>query len=83
MNLNHSVVALDDFNCLRTPDAVKDLPNFDGNPRYDFIHMNSFIWFQPQIGGTTYEKIIIRAIRNKVLGPANEVLLIGRKWKQI
>lgn len=53
------------FDSLRLPDAVKDLPKFDGNPRLLYLI---------NVDGTNYAKIILRSIRNKIVGQANEVL---------
>lgn len=64
-------------NCLKIPDAVKDLPKFDGNPRllFEFINnVEEILSLTIGIDGTAYSKILLRAIRNKIEGPANEVL---------
>lgn len=64
-------------NSLRIPDAVKDLPTFDGNPRllYDFIsNVEEILSFILDVSGTNYANIILRAIRNKIVGQASEIL---------
>lgn len=65
------------FQSLRIPDAIKDLPLYDGNPRslYDFIkNVEEILVLLPQIDGTPYANVILRAVRNKIVGDANEVL---------
>lgn len=65
------------FNHLRVPDAVKDLPRYEGNKRslYDFIdNVEEILGVMQEINGTGYAKIILRAIRNKIIGEANDVL---------
>lgn len=65
------------FESLRIPDAVKDLPKFDGNPRllYEFLaNVEEILGYLNNVDGTNYARIILRAIRNKIVGPANEVL---------
>lgn len=65
------------FNSLRIPDAVKDLPKFDGNPRllFDFIdNVEGILKLVTMIDGTLYGQILLRSIRNKIEGQANEVL---------
>lgn len=77
MTTNNVTIPLQIFNSLRIPDAVKDLPNFDGNPRllYDFLsNVEEILSFMPQLNDSAYHKIILRAIRNKITGQANEVL---------
>lgn len=74
MNTN---VSLNIFNSLRIPDAVKDMPSFDGNPHllFDFLNnVEEILSHIQSIAGTGYSQIILRAIRNKITGPANEVL---------
>lgn len=77
------------INCLRIPDAVKDLPRFDGNPRllYEFLNnVEEILALTAEIDGTAYSKILLRAIRNKIEGSANEVLnMYGTplEWGQI
>lgn len=72
------VTAADIVANLRIPDAIKDLPTFDGNPRllYDFINNVEEIvnLFSPEVLASPYGKLLLRAIRNKVVGQANEVL---------
>ncbi|XP_055840663.1 uncharacterized protein LOC129908283 [Episyrphus balteatus] len=70
---NHSEI----FNSLRIPDAIKDLPKFDGNPRLLFEFLNNVEEILLHIRGTDntpYGQILLRAIRNKVEGQANEIL---------
>lgn len=65
------------FDSLSVPDAVKDLPQFDENPRllYEFLtNVEEILGYLIGIDGTNYAKIIRRAIRNKIVGQANEVL---------
>lgn len=77
------------FNALKIPDAVKDLPQFNGNPRllYEFINnVEEILDLMGAINNTPYARIIMRAIRNKVTGQANEVLnMFGTPldWNQI
>lgn len=64
---------------LKIPDIVKDLPVFDGNPRclHEFLtNVEEILGLLVEIDGTNYAKIILRAIRNKIVGPANEILNI-------
>lgn len=68
---------IDVFKSLRVPDAIKDLPKFDGNPRllFEFIqNVEEILSLIPQVDGTIQGKILLRAIRNKIIGPANEIL---------
>lgn len=65
------------FNNFRIPDAVKQIPTFDGNPLllYDFIeNVEDILALMPNLNNTPYAKIILRSIRNKIVGNANEVL---------
>lgn len=65
------------FNSLRIPDAIKDLPRFDGDQRllHEFINnVEEILLHLRGIDGTPYAQILLRAIRNKVDGEANEVL---------
>lgn len=67
----------DIFNSLRIPDAIKDLPRFDGNHRllHEFINnVEEILLHLRGVDGTPYAQILLRAIRNKIEGPANEVL---------
>lgn len=67
----------DMFSSLRIPDAIKDLPKFDGNPRllYEFIsNVEEILLFIRETDNTPYGKILLRAIRNKIEGQANEIL---------
>lgn len=81
--------AIQVVNCLKIPDAIKDLPKFDGNPKllYEFINnVEEILSLTSSVEGTAYSKILLRAIRNKVEGPANEVLnMYGTplEWDQI
>lgn len=71
-------IAMDVFNSLRIPDAIKDVPTFDGNPRllFDFINnVEEILSLIPQLNDNiNYKKVIIRSIRNKIIGQANEAL---------
>ncbi|XP_055839549.1 uncharacterized protein DDB_G0283697-like [Episyrphus balteatus] len=73
-----SNTAVDIFNSLRIPDAIKDVPTFDGNKRllFDFIsNVEEILELMPQLNSNpAYKKVVLRAIRNKVVGPANEAL---------
>lgn len=74
---NEETVAVDVFNTLRVPDVIKDMPKFDGNPRllFEFINnVEEILTMIPQADGTSTARVILRAIRNKVVGPANEIL---------
>lgn len=77
------------FNSLRIPDVIKDLPSFDGNPRllYDFItNVEEILLFLKGTEKTPYGQILLRAIRNKVVGTANELLntyLTQLDWEEI
>lgn len=65
------------FNNFRIPDAVKQLPEFDGNPRllYDFIeNVEEILLIADGVSRTNYAKVLLRAIRNKIVKDANEVL---------
>ena len=65
------------FNTLRIPDAIKDLPRYDGNPRllFEFINnVEEILICIKSTDNTPYGKILLRAIRNKIEGRANEVL---------
>lgn len=65
------------FNNFRIPDAVKQIPEFDGNPRllYDFIeNVEEILLSASSINRLSYAKVILRAIRNKIVRDANEVL---------
>lgn len=78
-------------NQLKIPDAIKDLPTFKGdkNGLYDFIQNVEEILTicRPACNNNpTYTSIIIRAIRNKIIDDANDVLLMyGTEinWDQI
>lgn len=79
----------DIFQSLRVPDAIKDLPHFDGNPRLLFEFLNNVEEIRSLIScteGTPYGQLLLRAIRNKIIGSANEVLnMYGTQlnWTQI
>lgn len=83
------ITPTDIFNSLRVPDAIKDLPRFDGNPRllFDFINnVEEILSLVKVTKDTPYEKLLLRAIRNKIDGSANEVLnMYGTPldWDQI
>lgn len=67
----------DIFNSLRIPDAIKDLPRFDGNPRllHEFINnVEEILLHIRGADGTPYGQILLRAVRNKITEQANEVL---------
>lgn len=70
---------IDIFNSLRIPDAIKDLPKFDRNPRLLNEYINNVEEILLYIRGTDntpYGQILLRAIRNKIEGQANEILNI-------
>jgi hypothetical protein len=72
-----SVPVMDIYNSLRVPDAIKDLPQFNGNPRllFDFLdNCEEILNFISVASGQPYGQLLLRAIRNKITGPANEVL---------
>lgn len=65
------------LNSLKIPDAIKDLPKFNGNPRllYEFIkNVEEILEIMKSVSSTPYANIILRAIRNKITDEANEVL---------
>lgn len=67
----------DVFQSLRIPDAIKQLPTFDGNPRllFEFLsNVEEILLFIRGTDKTPYGSILLRAIRNKIEGQANEVL---------
>lgn len=71
------IQTIDIFNSLRIPDAIKDLPKFEGNPRllYEFIsNVEEILLHIRGADNTPQGLILLRAIRNKIDGPANEVL---------
>lgn len=87
---NANIISPSDiFQSLRVPDAIKDLPHFDGNPRLLFEFLNNVEEIRSLIScteGTPYGSLLLRAIRNKITGPANEVLnMYGTQldWTQI
>lgn len=66
------------FNTLRIPDAIRFLPTYDGN----FKTLNDFITNVEEIlmmitgaDQTPYGHLLMRTIRNKIEGKANEVLI--------
>lgn len=68
---------IDIFNSLRIPDAIKDLPKFDGNQKllYEFLNnVEEILLYIRGTDNTPYGQILLRAIRNKIEGQANEVL---------
>lgn len=76
------------FDNLRIPDVIKALPEFDGNPRllFDFINnVEEILSVIPQ-AQASYLRLILRSIRNKIVGQANEILnMYGTtlNWEQI
>lgn len=69
--------ATDIISSLRIPDVIKDLPKFDGNPRllYEFVsNVEEILLFIKGTDNTPQGQILLRAIRNKIDGQANEVL---------
>lgn len=65
------------YNSLRIPDAVKDLPKYDGNRHtlFEFIeNVTEILEICDEISGAPCTRILLRAIRNKIVGEANEVL---------
>ena len=69
--------SVDIFNSLRVPDAIKDVPKFEGNPKLLFEFINNVEEIRALVActeGTPYGQLLLRAIRNKIVGPANEVL---------
>lgn len=89
-NENNVILTTTDlFNSLRVPDAIKDLPRFDGNPRllFDFLdNVKEILSIISVTDGTPYGQLLLRAIRNKIVGEANEVLnMYGTPldWEQI
>lgn len=73
----------------RIPDAIKNIPNFEGNSRllFDFIeNCEEILALCEPINRTSYAKIILRSIRNKITGEANEILnMYGTElnWEKI
>lgn len=65
------------LNSLKIPDAIKELPNFNGNQRllFDFLNnVEEILSIIKNIQDTPLYKLWLRAIRNKIVGQANEVL---------
>lgn len=79
-NSNHGAgenCANDVFKSLRIPDAIKDLPRYEGSRHtlYEFIeNVEEILTLCNDIDGHPSSKIFLRAIRNKIVGEANEVL---------
>lgn len=77
------------FKNFRIPDAIKNIPTFDGNSRllFDFIeNVEEILGLCDPVSRTSYAKIILRSIRNKIIGEANEVLNMygtGLVWADI
>lgn len=74
---NNSPNHMDIFNSLRIPDAIKDLPKFDGNSRLlnEFINnVEEILLYIRGTDNSPYGQILLRAIRNKIEGQANEIL---------
>lgn len=72
-----AVAQLDIFQSLRFPAAIKQLPTFSGNPRllHEFLNnVEEILLFIRGRDKTPYGQILLRAIRNKIEGQANEVL---------
>jgi len=66
------------FNSLRIPDAIKFFPVYEGNPKAlkDFIvNVEDILIIIKGTEMTSYGKMQLRAIRNKIEGKANEALL--------
>lgn len=85
----NTVSSVDVVNSLRVPDAIKDLPKFDGNPRllFDFLdNVDEILSLIQVTSGTPYGQLLLRAIRNKIVGDANEILNMygtSLNWDQI
>lgn len=65
------------FKSLRIPDAIKDLPHYEGSRHtlYEFIeNVEEILTLCNNVDGQPCSKIYLRAIRNKIKGEANEVL---------
>lgn len=74
---NHVITAKDICEALRVPDAIKDLPKFSGNPKLLFEFLNNVDEIRSLIScteGTPYGNLLLRSIRNKIEGSANEIL---------
>lgn len=66
------------MNLGRIPDIVKEIPQFDGNPTklVQWISdVDGVIDLFTQFADTPQHKLIVRTIRRKVVGEANEVLV--------
>lgn len=66
------------FNSLRIPDAIRFLPVYEGNPKAlkEFIaNVEEILIIIKGTEMTSYGKMLLRAIRNKIEGKANEALL--------
>uniref|UniRef100_A0A1B0CQI1 Putative retrovirus-related gag polyprotein from transposon hms-beagle n=1 Tax=Lutzomyia longipalpis TaxID=7200 RepID=A0A1B0CQI1_LUTLO len=62
---------------LKIPDAIKGLPTFNGNPRllFDFINnVEEILSIISPADNTPLHRLWLRAIRNKIIDDANEVL---------
>lgn len=62
---------------LKIPDAVKDLPAYDGNKNtlYEFIgNVDEILTIINEEVGKPQYNVIMRAIRNKIIRQANEIL---------
>lgn len=67
----------DVFKNLRIPDAIKDLPTYEGSRHtlFEFIeNVEEILSLCNDIDGQPCSKIFLRAVRNKIRGEANEVL---------
>lgn len=77
------------FEMLRIPDAVELIPEFNGTSGqlHSFISLvDHIIAMIPSSGDANREYIISSAIRNKIKGPANNVLNVygtSCEWKEI
>lgn len=77
------------LNALKIPDGIKTLPTFEGNPKllFDFIqNVEEILEIVKELENSPVYKFWLRAIRNKVVGQANEVLnTYGTNlvWKEI
>lgn len=75
---NSRVSTVDLVNSLTVPDAIKDVPKFDGNPRllFDFLDNVDEILKLIQVENETpYGQLILRVIRNKTIGPQTKCLI--------
>ena len=76
-NSSQSTTMNDLLNALKIPDAIKTLPEFNGNSRllFDFLNnVEEILAIIANAEDTPVYKLWLRAIRNKITGNANEVL---------